>query len=480
MPEPDFEMDVVRGLRDIGVTPPDSVQLHHRVASAVAREIEGGGRRWRALAGRALVPSIAVVVAVAVIAVALSGPKSQAPDRPSTAPAAGLVARLAVLRRPQAPDDRLPSPLHLRAPSGNGPIVPSLTRLVATPPGVRLYLVVTRPSAPRSGTGRSALWSPQLGDQVAIVAVTKAGATETLGRPAADLSDGLELEDVGYVGPDRRAGGSTYAVTVVPDGVARATWTYRVLRIVDEFTVPTRRTIRVHPQIAHNVAYRAASVRPRQLLAAQWYAADGRRLPTSTRALVRAARQRQERLRAQALAAAEHNTDHADPRLLAGFAVFGVTSRAGIRLANGVRIANPPLSSLPEGILSELGPGDTVAEPDPHAVRQVTMPSGIRFWVIAGRRGLCVAEIDRPTPPVGNPALAGLNGGGSGEGCTSSITSALARGSGVSSSDAGGSVIYMVAPKAHPSIRIQTGPHSHRTVRPPFGVYATRTRFRIG
>jgi hypothetical protein len=261
--------------------------------------------------------------------------------------------------------------------------------------------------------------------------------------------------------------------------VARATWTYRVLRLVDQFATPTRRTVVVHPKIAGNVAYSRRSRQARQLLRVQWYAADGSRVPTSARALVQAETQRQAKLHVQALKAAERSTYHADPRLLSAFAVFSVTRPAGIRLANGVTISDPPLDSLPHAILNWLDPNDTVTEPDPHAVRQITMPSGLRFWVIAGQRGLCVAQIDPQPATFSNPALTSIESGG-GEGCAPSIVKALVQGAGISSTDADGSTIYMVAPKAHPSITIQTGRRSHRTVRPPFGVYATHVPFHFG
>jgi hypothetical protein len=229
------------------------------------------------------------------------------------------------------------------------------------------------------------------------------------------------------------------------------------------------------------VAYASDSIRPRQLLSVRWYAADGSRVQTSTAALVQAAKQGQATRRAQALKTAERSTYHADPRLLSAFAVFSVTSRSGIRLTNGVTISDPPLTSLPTGILSSLAPNDRVTEPDPHAVRQVTMPSGIRFWVIAGQRGFCVAEIDPRGANLGNPALAPLYGeGGSGEACAPNVADALAHGSGLSSGDATGSTVYMVRPKAHPFMTIQTGPHSHRTIAPPYGVYAAHTSARIG
>ena len=272
---------------------------------------------------------------------------------------------------------------------------------------------------------------------------------------------------------------TVYQVGVVPDGVARATWTYRVLRLVDRFATPTGRTITVHPQITGNVAYSPQPSQPRQLVAVHWYAADGSRVPTSAHALVLATQHRQAVLRARALTAVEHSTYRADPRLLSAFAVFSVTSPVGVRLSNGVRISDPPLTSLPFGILNWLEPNDTVTKPDPHATREITMPSGIRFYVIAGQRGLCAGDVDSEPAAFGNPALAGFASGG-GEGCAPSIASALARGTGVSSTDANGSTIIMVTPKAHPVLTIRTGAHSHRRVRPPFGVYATHVRFRFG
>lgn len=485
MSEQDWQIELLRSVRDVGVTPPDLHALHHGVASAVARESERGSgsarRGARALAPRILVPGIAVAVAIAVVVVAFAGLRSSAPDRTSGSPTQGLIARLAVLRRPQTSADHLPSPLHLRSTSGNGPIIPSLTRLVATPPGARIYLVVTRaPARPPGGAGLQ-IWNPKLGDRVAIVTVTGAGASETVGQPAVDLSDGLELENAGDVGvrAGRRGGRTIYQVAVLPDGVAHAIWTYRVLRLVDQFATPSTRTVVVQPEVSGNVAYSPVPSQLRQLVAVQWYTADGSQVPTSTRALVQATQHSQAVLRAQALKAVEHSTYRADPRLLSAFAVFSVTSPVGVHLADGVTISDPPLTSLPYDILNWLEPNDTVTEPDPHATREITMPSGIRFFVIAGERGLCAGSVDPGPATFGNPALARFANGG-GEGCAPSIASALARGTGVSSTNANGSTIIMVTPKAHPWLTIRTGTHTHRTVRPPFGVYATHVPFRFG
>jgi hypothetical protein len=151
--------------------------------------------------------------------------------------------------------------------------------------------------------------------------------------------------------------------------------------------------------------------------------------------------------------------------------VFGVTSPTGVVLSDNVTVSTPPITSLPFAILNWLEPNDTVTEPDPRAVRKITMPSGIQFYVIAGARGLCVAGIDRGFNSTGNPAYAGL-GGGAGEGCSGSIMSALKRGSGLISSNAAGSTTYTVRPAAHPYLTIGSR-NSRHTIAPPDGVYAT-------
>jgi hypothetical protein len=486
MSEHEFDLALLREVRDIGVTQPDAQRLSVAVAAAVAREAAGVGRRrwaWRLprLGGPGLlVPSVGVAVAIAVAVVAFVGLGSHNGATFSGGQAQGLLDRLSVLRRPQTPADRLPSPLHLNRNDGNGQIVHSLTRLVASPPGARMYLVVTRPP---SGDGPP-IWSPKLGDQVSIITLTPDGKVETPGQPAVDLSDGLEVQDVvnsvggrgRVVRGDRPSASSRrarvlYRVGVVPDGVARATWRYRVMRLVRGFAEPTARTVIVHPRIVGNIAYAPGARQLEQLVGVNWYAADGSRIATSATALRHAVVHRQELIRLRSLREVEHNTYHANPKLLGAFAVFGVTSPTGVVLSDGVRVSDPPIDSLPFTILNWLEPNDTVTEPDPHAVRQITMPSGIQFYVIAGARGLCAGGVDHGDDASGNPALAGLSGGG-GEGCSGNIADALKNGIGFTSSDAGGSTTYTVRPIGHPYVTIGRGVSRH-TLAPADGVYAT-------
>jgi len=95
-------------------------------------------------------------------------------------------------------------------------IIPSLSRLVATESDTRLFLVVTTPAG-----GSPPLWSPRLGDQVAIVAVTSRGSRESEGFPAADLSNANQVMEAGVLAPGRPVADSIYNVSIVPDGIAR-------------------------------------------------------------------------------------------------------------------------------------------------------------------------------------------------------------------------------------------------------------------
>ena len=130
MPDRDEPLDLLRELRDVGVTPPSAQVLHARVSSAIAEEIEreqhprrgglngsspgrstaqrlGGARRrlgFARLAG-GLVPVVGVLVVVLVVAVFLalrgSGPSSTAPTHASVAPSHGSV-ELVYLGEPSA------------------------------------------------------------------------------------------------------------------------------------------------------------------------------------------------------------------------------------------------------------------------------------------------------------------------------------------------------------------------------------------
>jgi Protein translocase subunit SecDF, P1 domain, N-terminal len=130
MPDRDPTLDLLRELRDVGVTPPRAPDLHARVSSAITEEIEreqhpgrsglngssagrsaaqrfGGGSRRGGFARLAsgLVPVVGVLVVVLVVAVFLalrgSGPSSTAPNHGSVASSHGSV-ELVYLAEPSA------------------------------------------------------------------------------------------------------------------------------------------------------------------------------------------------------------------------------------------------------------------------------------------------------------------------------------------------------------------------------------------
>ncbi len=255
-----------------------------RLESAIAAEPSGtcrpvlrsGRRPTLGLLGAI----VSCVVAVAIGAVVLANLRHRPAELHSAGSgqaASALIAKLAVLRRAQTPADRMPAHLKLQDPEAqSGRIIPSLTRLVAIRPGVRIYLVVTTPYR-----GASQIWSPRFGDQVTVVAITARGDTEGAGYPAADLHDASQLVTAGWLTPSLRFDlRSAYDVAIVPDGVARVRWTFASTagvagRVVD---VP----------VTNNVALTPLRLSTYVLSSALWYAPDGGVVPTSATALNRA------------------------------------------------------------------------------------------------------------------------------------------------------------------------------------------------
>ena len=213
----------------------------------------------------------------------VSGASVVSAEAQTPSASAALTARLAVLRRPQTPADALPSGVRLPH-EGQGTIVPSLTRLVATPAGASLYLAVFTPAH-----GSPPFWSTRLGDQVGLVSVTARGAQIGGPVPAAELADGNRVT---VVGPGTRSSGglsSDYQVGVVPDGVARVVWTFADAR--------RRHRYVVDGDPANNIVIVPFHEASPFLLHATWYSADGSRISTSDRALRRATAARQRVLR---------------------------------------------------------------------------------------------------------------------------------------------------------------------------------------
>ncbi|MFZ1993094.1 MAG: hypothetical protein WAU75_03220 [Solirubrobacteraceae bacterium] len=463
----DVTLAVLFAVRDVGLDQPGVDELAERVRQTLAGEIAREraavrptrvSRRWWRAGSLVVVLSTLVTVAVVVGLFALLRNRSDGGSS-SAASAKSLIARLAVLRRPQAAADVLPARpklVHL-----HGTIIPSLTRLVASPPGARLYLVVSTPDREQT-----ALWDPKLGDQVSIVTLTAHNATDSLPLPAAGLSDAHEVFPGGRLpaAPVARShrlrGLAAYEVSVIPDGVARVRWTF--------YRAPGKPPHTVQARVGDNVAYAPYGPAGGIPRSGRWYAANGTVIPTSGTALRQAEARQEAAMKAAAIHQYAHYSYRAPASLLASFAVFSITSRTPVHTASGVTISRPALSSLPFTIVNFADPRQP-PRLDPSEIRQVTIPSGLTLWVIPGERGLCVAATSPPTVPD--------TGGGGGEGCTPNLTRAERSGSGFSSGGAGRpQTTYEVLPKSRPTLRIRTGPHTFRTIRPPYGVYIATSR----
>jgi hypothetical protein len=215
--------------------------------------------------------AIAVLVALAVAAGALSlGHRSQ-PSRSAAAPIPGtarLLNRLAVLRRPQTAADRSLRASQVRNfevqnfNGGDGQqLVGSLTRLaqtVQTPRGTtRIYLIVETPVPGHDrippGVG------PRLGDQVSVLFTGAGGSGAGGTQPAGNLTD---PRDVGLNGVVNEG--------IVPDGVTRVRWVYRGLGQY------LRDRVTIVPTVRNNIAASRVVRSQGLLVTATWYGRNGR------------------------------------------------------------------------------------------------------------------------------------------------------------------------------------------------------------
>ncbi len=182
---------------------------------------------------------LAAAVVMTVVAIDAASNRSQ-PVR-LTRREARMLSRLAVLRRPQRAADRSVRFV--------GPIVPSLTRLVATMPGnwglgpVRVFMLVRR-------HGRVALLTLYGRHRVGVGGVS----TANLNNPRS-VSSGL-----------------LYTVGVVPDGVAEVSWVFRS----QPAAAVAPLTVTIHPMVHNNVAVAPVVTRPGRLVSATWFNAGGR------------------------------------------------------------------------------------------------------------------------------------------------------------------------------------------------------------
>ena len=339
----------------------------------------------------AALASVAVVASVVVVFASIGHGRSS-PSSVSTVPAGtpagarGLVARLAVLRRPQTAADRLPALLSAElgaAPNGLLPfrfaMIPSLTRIATTVnvgagplASVDIYVVVGRPA------GYSA-------DIVTTLAVGgrpghhQLGIPEVVDEQTALAAGGLTIGAVGSAGS--RDGTRGVNAGVVPDGVSRVKWVFRVAG---------GRSVTVYPKVENNVAVaRAAGL---GVSSATWYGSDGRvitsynelaqRLAEETSLLAGSAR--------RPIAAA----------LIKHFAIFRrpVPAPAAIRHL-------PRRTAI---VIARHGYGLNVTQ-----ARFVPYPGTPGLWVIPGASGVSMAPLAGPGGGAGDnvPVSMALSGG---------------------------------------------------------------------
>lgn len=412
----------------------------------------GDRRRRIVLWPLALALSAGVTLAIAVAALVLV--HRSGPGQPSASQTRGLIARLAVLRRPQRPSDKLPDCCHPQS-SLDGAIIPRFSRLLAAGPRVRFYLVVTQPAA-----GPRPLWNAKLGDQVAIVEIARGVVAETPGIPAADLSDPSQVQLLGSSRGAHRAGLHLYDVEIVPDGVAGVRWDFRDPGGGPDHVV----RLRARNNLVLTPASRPTS--PLLLWHVTWYRPDGTLAPTSLAALREARAAQDAPRRAQEL---QYDLKHSYPApagLLAHFSIFKIDSPTGVRVAPGVTILHPRLSLAPYWLI-DAASAWAYEKLDPLQMREVITPS-VTLYVLPGQRGICIGDIEK-SPLTGIP-----NGGGSS--CNDQgVAQAETHGVGLGGWSHGFSTTFGIVPDTQKTVTIQVG-HKTRIIRPIYGIYILRMK----
>jgi hypothetical protein len=336
-----------------------------------------------------MVASIAVVGLVVVV-IATVGHRGSSSSVVSPLPfgvpadARALVARMAVLRRPQSAADRLPASIIAQEAGSGGRlrIIPSLTRLAATVhagPGplatVQIFVVVGKSRGYRSDVATALEVAGQPGHRYLLYSAT------VVDTKTAAATGGLTPSAVSYNAGVRRK--EWLDVGVVPDGVSRVKWVYprpgeppyRKKRghpgLIVANPAAVRAGIAVYPTVENNVAVPKAGTLG-GLMSATWYRPDGRVIASYNEiAAQRAAAE-------QALAASARQP--IAPALIEHFAIF--------------RQHIPPpttIKQLPERtaiLIAGQGYGLNVN----HA-RFVPYPGTPGLWAVPGARGVSMAKL---------------------------------------------------------------------------------------
>jgi hypothetical protein len=371
----------------------------------------------------------AAVVAVVVVAFASVGHGGSGPSGISTLPAGtpararALVARMALLRRPQTPADRLPASLIAQFRSRRPPsiglgfrIIPALTRLAATIhtgsgplSSVDIYLVVgALPGVSVDIVTALAVAGPPAHPYLL-------GYPEVVDDQTAIATGGLTPTAVGSAGQFKLEARKTSTVTaptgqsgvnvsVVPDGVTRVKWVFggvsaRALRAMCGCTKRFASTpaVTVYPEIKNNIAV-AKATSSAGLSAATWYGPDGQVIGAQSRIAQQDAEQ------ARAVAASER--DPIASALIEHFAIFRRP------VPPPATIQQPPMR-LAVAAIGNYGYGqDNGYRLNVAQARLVPYPGTTGFWVIPGSRGLGMANANYGggASPLAGPGSA-LSGG---------------------------------------------------------------------
>jgi hypothetical protein len=208
---------------------------------------------------------------------------------PAGTPAAArfVVARMAVLRRPQTTSDLLPPSVRaqLKDPLGFSAIS-SLTRLAATinggagrPGGQNIYVVVGRPGGYPVDIATAVLVTHGPRDRYLVTPPEV--VEEEIAIPTGGLAPTVESEN-GYFEcrPEAQSNrrscqdkpfpkGEDRSVAVVPDGVTRVKW------VMNRFPSANTTRFTVYPRVQNNVAFSTTVPITAGLVRAIWYGADG-------------------------------------------------------------------------------------------------------------------------------------------------------------------------------------------------------------
>jgi hypothetical protein len=316
------------------------------------------------LGGTAVAVAGLASLVLAVLAIALLGHRAPVhQDGGSTAVPLGaqrLVSALAILRRPQTAADRSLAAGALPLPGG--PLIPSLTRLAVNQPAVKVFIVVNAP-------GRQSVWPARLGDQVSVIAQVDHRSYRTFPVPYVALRDTTTA---------RNGGG--YIVELVPDGVAKVRWS---------FPVKTG-SYPLFGRVVNNVALNHfGPAQPQPGLATDWWAANGRQVPTTTNVVMH---QLTNQLGARIAARHAHLASNpptirytVSPRLVQDFPLLsrGATKRPDFTVTRLSAAAAAPIV----GAMAQ--PGEP-AQIDLRSVLAVNTHTGLHFWVAPGANGICI------------------------------------------------------------------------------------------